>query len=168
MRKDPDHDKELQRKYRFLVFYFGRRLPSHLSHRAEDLAQDTLWAWLKKSGEPDRVRDPERYLVRIAHNVLCDELNGDHFGPTVTLDPEAAELVHRLNAEHQLLEKERYQGLLKALRHLSQADMELLRLLRLQGIHNGEVARRLGLSPADCSRKLWEIRQKLMNLMKRQ
>jgi RNA polymerase sigma-70 factor (ECF subfamily) len=124
--------------------FFQRRLKNPAD--AEDLTQEVFLHLVRSS--PDSLQEPQRYIFRVATNVLRDRLRrgtvrraGDHIpieNPDLAGELSSAERVYQ---RHQVLER-----VLEVLSELTQKCRTVFVLKRFQGLSYTEIARRLGVS----------------------
>lgn len=102
------------------------------------------------------------WLYRIAHNVAISastriRSRGKREEPILETSDHAAA---SLNAEQELLQKEKQRLLLEGVRRLGVVDREIV-LLHLEGLSNAEIEEVSGLSQAAVATRLTRIREKL-------
>lgn len=138
--------------------------------QAEELAQE-VWAQfltaVKRSAEP--VRDPERYLWRVAKYVWCHRLR-DSRKTVGWVSTEELELPDGENFSERLAEDDETRYRLRWLRQrivrLNQRQRDILLLRYLDGLSVRDIARRLSLTEATVKWHLHDTREKLKEASK--
>jgi RNA polymerase sigma factor (sigma-70 family) len=121
---------------------------------AEDLLQE-LWIKVHQA-DPVGIEHGRAYLFKIANNLVLDRARGERrrvvrerawsalaFGPD-TGDGDVAD--PRLDAEHEMIERERVAAIASAIANLPPAAGRVFRMHKLEGISHADIARQLGIS----------------------
>jgi len=112
---------------------------------AQDIVQDAflgLQRHLKTGGAEDNIRG---WLFRVAHNLARNRQASYHRRFAEPLDAELEILAQQATPEQAVLEKEKFQRLLSAIRGLAGSERECL-LLRAGGLRYREIADVLGMA----------------------
>lgn len=115
------------------------------SDEAQDVVQDaflTLHRHLSAGGSQENIRG---WLFRVAHNQARNRQNRYERNFTAPIDSELERASAEPSPESAMLEKEKFQQLGKAMRHLSAAERECL-LLRAAGLRYREIGEVLGIA----------------------
>lgn len=145
---------DLDRRFRKpLLIYFRRRLGG----RREDTEDLTQEVFVRLTRRPDRNNGEtlEGYVFKIASSVLADWRRNrivrrsdahdslDHAAESVTFP---SILIEDRSPERVLAGKEALQNLEKALAELNQRTRNIFLLSRMEGVHQQDIALRLGVS----------------------
>jgi RNA polymerase sigma factor (sigma-70 family) len=150
----------VQRLRPSLLRFFERRVSNAAD--AEDLTQE-VFLHLARHGAPEAIREPERYVFRVATNVLRDRLRrgvvrrtGDH----VPLeDPDIAGELPSEERVHQ--NREILEHVMAVLEELTPKCRITFVLHRFEGLSYTEIARRLGVSRSAVEKQMMHVIQVL-------
>lgn len=139
-----------------LLRFFERR--GGIGVDAEDLVQEVFFR-LARQGSAQPLREPERYVFRIATNVLRDQLRrglvrcrANH----VSLE-ESADLAEAPSAERVYQGEELLQAVLTVLAQLTPRCRTIFVLQRFEGLSYSEIARRLGVSRSAIEKQMMHV-----------
>ncbi len=142
-----------------LLRYFERRVAN--PDDAQDLTQEVFLHLTRSTSAAEALREPERYVFRIASNVLRDRLRrgkvrrAQHHIPLE--DPDiAGELpsAERVYQGQQILER-----VLAAITELTPKCRTTFILHRFEGLSYTEIARRLGVSRSAIEKQMMHVIQ---------
>lgn len=133
-------------------------------------ADDILQELFLKIGKltPGPIADPLAYLYRIADNLLLDlrrSQNRRNVRERAWVDARhgSSELDDQPSAEERLIARERLQLVQKALSHLPERTMFVLRRFRLDGVGQRQIAADLGISVSAVEKHLQRAYQVLLD-----
>jgi len=131
------YEAERDNIYAYLL-YFG--LPAQ---RAQELAQDAFLKLYLKMSKGETIENPRAWLYRVAHNCALRAFERE---PAFdALDPDFKLSESSPNPEKALIERQRKQALLDAIRSLSPQQRNCLHL-RVRGLRYREIADTIGIS----------------------
>ena len=136
-----------------LMTFFLRRSKNHAA--AEDLTQEVLLRALK-SAEIDPALEPDKFIFKVAANLLQDErrVAERQGGVTfVSLDEVqsgeiARELIEEFSPERVLLSREALDNTLQTLSELGERTRDIFILFRLEGMKQRDIAALFGVTPS--------------------
>ena len=137
---------EFARQFRpALTRYFGKRASQQSD--IDDLVQEVFTRLAVRGGE-DAIRQPEAYLLRTAGNVWRDFLRKQKTHVQAEHDPyrEDQHAPPDSGPEQALQGTQAIEALLAALNQLPERTRQVFVLCRVEGMRQGAVARRLGVS----------------------
>lgn len=132
--------------------------------RAQEAAQDVfvrLYAAMKNGEE---IRNPRAWVFRVAHNHGLKLRARQNFEAPFDAGLEARLAVKELDAEHDLLERERTLRFHRAIEGLSEQQRRCLHL-RLEGLRYPEIAAALGISASTVGEFLRRAMARLRKVM---
>lgn len=143
-----------------LARFFERRVESAAD--VEDLVQEVFVRLARQDSAAD-IRQPERYVFRVAMNVLRDRVRrntvrrrSDH----VPLEETAAD--GQMPSEERIYEGRQILGqVLDVLEHLTPKCRTTFLLHRFEGLSYSEIARRLGISRSAVEKQMMHVIQVL-------
>jgi RNA polymerase sigma factor (sigma-70 family) len=151
----------LERLRPSLMRFFRRRRGTDVD--TEDLVQEVFVRLARHAGGEEVIRQPERYVFRVATNVLRDRLrrgavrrSGDHVtlsDPEIVGEAPSAEQVHQ---GRELLER-----VLAVLDELTPKCRTTFLLHRFEGLSYSQIARRLGVSRSAIEKQMMHVIQVL-------
>ena len=115
------------------------------SDEAQDVVQDAFLALhrhLSAGGSQENIRG---WLFRVAHNQARNRQNRYDRNVSAPTDPEAGGMRDEATPEREVLEKEKFRRLAKAMRLLSATERDCL-LLRANGLRYREIGEVLGIA----------------------
>lgn len=134
---------------------------------AEDLLQDL---WVKVSSEQVVPIDPAAYLMRMAHNLMLDRIraSGRSSAREQVYHEAQPDAAAQPGALHQLIARERLTQVVQSLAALGERTDEIFRLYRLDGVAQGDIAARLGISLSAVEKHLQKAYRVLATLRRDQ
>jgi len=134
---------------------------------AEDIAQDTCLRALQLA-EPHKVRDPVRYLLRIARNLFVDRQRGRQrkaaiFRPLGDAEPKTGDSV---DPERILAGRQELELVLAAIEALPPRCREAFKLHRFEGLSYTAIARRMGIGTSMVEKHIAEAMLKIVRTMR--
>lgn len=143
-----------------LLRFFRRRLGQGAD--VEDMVQEVFMHLARQDGAA-QIRDPERYVFRVATNVLRDRLRRNavrHHGEHVSLD-EVESLGEAPSEEQVYADRELLRQVLETLAELTPKCRTSFLLHRFEGLSYSEIARRLGVSRSAIEKQMMHVIQVL-------
>ena len=117
------------------------------SESAEDVVQK-MWLKIQAVRDDPPIDNPRAYLLRLAHNVAIDHIQGDRRQRDV--HAEAMALLHRgvdeISGERILLARDELIRVERVISALPAATREMFLLSRMDGMPQREIAARVGVS----------------------
>jgi RNA polymerase sigma factor (sigma-70 family) len=138
-----------------------RRSRSYPSPDTEDIEQDACVRALR-SQEPEKVRDPVRYLMRIARNLFIDlRRREQREAATFVALHTALDRTDSLSPERIVSSKQELQRALEAIESLPLRCRESLILHRFHNLSYPAIARRMGVSTSTVEKHIAEAMRKI-------
>jgi RNA polymerase sigma factor (sigma-70 family) len=162
--EDDDAFEELYRRYHAPVAGYVRRIVRD-GGRAEEVAQETFMAALRRIRQTESEIQFKPWIYRIARNAAIDHRRRSGRMEETSLDNDRGfpELETSDAPEATLIDKERFNHLCAALHELSEPQRQIIVLRELEGFSYREIADRMQLSPAAVESALFRARRKLQH-----
>jgi RNA polymerase sigma factor (sigma-70 family) len=144
----------------------SRRRAKTDSYDLEDIAQDAYLRALTVP-EPERIRDPVRYVLRIARNLFVDRKRqrirqAALFGATAAINLKPSDAA---DPERVLSGKQELERALAAIGALPPRCREAFTLHRFDGLSYAAIARRMGISASMVEKHIAEAMVKIVRAM---
>jgi RNA polymerase sigma-70 factor (ECF subfamily) len=140
----------------------SRRGPADAGGKSEDVAQDACVRALGLA-QPERIRDPVRYVLSIARNLFIDRKRGEQRETRVLnqLGHGETKTAEAFDPERILAGKQNLESVLEAIEALPPRCREAFTLHRFEGLSYAAIARRMSVSTGTVEKHIAEAMLKL-------
>jgi RNA polymerase sigma-70 factor (ECF subfamily) len=149
--------------YRFLILTGSSRAD------ADEIVQEAFLRLLRFFAAGNTIDEPRHWLLRVCHNIRCDEARRESRRPPATEHELANQALHEADSkpdpEAVALEHERFELVRLAMTRLNARQREFL-LLRAEGMKLREIAEMYGVSVQSVAESCGRAMEKLGRLVK--